>query len=417
MTREASRTMRLKRAVSLCASVALVGAASACTRASAGVADSSKTQAPTVAAAKVVRGDIAQVLTVSAEFRPYQEIDVHAKVAGYVKSINVDVGDRVTAGQLLATLEVPELQDQLRQDDATIKRASEEINRAQADLERTQSLHEVAHLNATRLSDVMKTRPKLIAQQDIDEATSRDRVAEAQVATAKAALAAAGEQLEIARADQGKTRTLLAYARINAPFAGVITHRYADTGAMIQAGTSSQTQTMPVVRLSQNSTLRLIIPAPESTVPRIHLGAPVDIKVQSLGRTFRGTVARFADRLDADTRTMRVEVDVPNPKLELVPGMYAEASLAIDQATNVLVVPVQAIDRSQATPKVLVVSGAEGNQQIEIRNITLGLESSERVEVSSGLNADDLVIVGNRAQLKSGMRVVAKVMSQAKAGE
>jgi RND family efflux transporter MFP subunit len=398
---------RTQTCIVLCVIAVAGGAAAACSRASARTTDRPQAEIPTVAAAKVVRGDIAQVLTVTAEFRPYQEVELHAKVAGYVKSINVDVGDRVHAGQLLATLEVPELEDQLKQDDAAIRRAQEEVNRAQADLERTESAHDVAHVSATRLADVMKARPKLVAQQDIDEASGRDRIAEAQVSTAKAAVAAAGQQLEIAKADQGKTRTLLAYSRINAPFDGVITHRYADTGAMIQAGTSSQTQTMPVVRLSQNSVLRLIIPAPESTVPRIHLGEPVSITVQSLGRTFPGTVARFADRLDAETRTMRVEVDVPNPKLELVPGMYAAASLALDRVKDALVVPVQAIDRSEATPTVLIVTS---DRQIEIRRVTLGLESADRVAITSGLKIDDLVIVGNRTQLKPGMHVIPKEM-------
>src|SRR5262249_14332352 len=156
--------------------------------------------------------------------------------------------DRVQKGQLLAVLEIPELQDEMQQDEAGVKRAEEEVNRGQADLERAESAHEVAHLAAGRLSSALKARPNLVAERDIDEAVGRDRVAEAQVATAKATLASSREQLEIAKASRNKTRTLLAYARITAPFAGVITRRYADTGAMIQAGTSSQTQAMPLVK-------------------------------------------------------------------------------------------------------------------------------------------------------------------------
>jgi len=394
--------------VLLCLSPLLAAGAAACARgANADVADQPSADVPTVAAARVVPGDVAQVLTVTAEFRPFQEIELHAKVAGYVKTIGVDVGDRVHTGQLLATLEVAELQDQRRTDEAAIGRATEEVNRAQADLERAQSAHEVTHLAATRLADVMKARPKLVAQQDIDEASGKDRVAEAQVSTAKAAVAAAKQQLEISRSDQGKTRTLLAYSRISAPFDGIITHRYADPGAMIQAGTSSQTQAMPLVRLSQNSTLRLIIPAPESTVPRIHLHQPVEIRVPSLARTFPGTVARFADRLDADTRTMRVEVDVPNQKLDLVPGMYAEASVALDQQKDVLVVPVQAIERTTEGARVFLITPAH---QIEPRPVVLGLESADRIAITSGLKKDDLVVIGNRSQLKPGMRVQPKVM-------
>jgi len=369
-------------------------------------------ESTTVAVAKVTMGDVTQVLSIAAEFRPFQEIDVHAKVAGYLKSIFVDVGDRVRAGQLLAILEVPELQDELHQDEAAVKRAEEELNRAQADLDRAASAHQVAHLGATRLASVLKARPNLVAQQDIDEAEGRDRVAEAQVATAKAALASAHEQIEVARAGRSKTQTLFGYAQITAPFAGVITQRYADTGAMIQAGTSSQTQTMPVVKLSENSRLRLVIPVPESAVSRIQVGATVDLDVQALHKTFAGRIARFADRLDADTRTMRVEVDVENPRLELIPGMYATASLALDEARGVLVTPVEALDRTGSTARVLVVNG---ERRIESRPVATGLETADRVEIKTGLHEGDLVVIGNRAQLKPGSPVVPKLMNPATA--
>jgi RND family efflux transporter MFP subunit len=376
-------------------------------------AASDNADVPTVAVAKVARGDIAQSLTIAAEFRPFQEIEVHAKVAGFLKSISVDVGDRVKAGQLLAVLEIPELQDEIKQDEAAVKRATEEINRAQADLERTQSAHEVAHLGAARLAGVMKTRPNLVAQQDIDEATGRDRVSEAQVSTAQAALAAAREQLEIAKAAQGKTQTLFDYARITAPFAGVITHRYADTGAMIQAGTSSQSQAMPIVRLSQNDKLRLVIPVPESAVSRVHLGGPVAVAVQSLRRTVTGTVARFSDRLDTDTRTMHVEVDVPNTDLTLVPGMYADATVVLDQVNGAIVAPVQSLDRGTEGGRVFVV-GRDG--KLEARTVQLGLEADDRIEVTRGLTEGEMVVVGSRAQLKPGTAVAPKLVAPTGAG-
>jgi RND family efflux transporter MFP subunit len=367
-------------------------------------------EVPTVSVAKVMRGDLSQTLTLASEFKPFQEIDVHAKVAGYVKAIYVDVGDRVTAGQLLAVLETPELQDQITQDEATSRRSQEEINRAQADLERAESTHEMAHLASTRLASVMKERPTLVAQQDIDEATGRDRVAEAQVSTAKAALASARQQLAVANANENQARTLFAYARITAPFAGVITHRYADTGAMIQAGISSQTQTMPVVKLSENSLLRLILPVPESAVAQIHVHEPVTISVPTLNRTFTGTVARFADQLNGETRTMHTEVDVKNPDLELVPGMYANATLDLGEQKGVLVVPVQAVDRGDTKSTVMVVNPSH---QIEVRDVTLGIESPDRVELRSGVREGDLVVVGSRSQLKAGATVTAKVADAA----
>jgi len=387
--------------------ITLGAAGTACSRVEPHAA-ATTTDAPTVAVAKIARGDVAQELTIAAEFRPFQEIEVHAKVAGYVKHIGVDVGDRVRAGQLLAVLEVPELQDDLQQEQAAVRHAQEEVNRANADLERAESVHEVAHLNATRLSGVLKARPNLVAQQDIDDAIGRDRVSEAQVATAKAAIAAAQQQLEVAKATENKTRTLVAYTQITAPFDGVITHRYADTGAMIQAGTSSQTQSMPLVRLSQNDRLRLVIPVPASAVPRVRVGERVAVTVQALHKTVLGTVARFADRLDPETRTMHVEVDVQNPQLELVPGMYADATLVLDEAKNVLVAPIQAIDRVETQSRAMVV-GEDG--RIAARSLTVGLETDDRVEVKQGLNDGDAVVIGSRAQLKPGMLVSPKVMA------
>lgn len=380
------------------------GAAASCSGSHA--ATPATTDTTIVAVAPVARSTLAQTLTLAAEFRPYQEIDVHAKVAGYVKTINVDVGDRVKAGQLLAILEVPELRDELQEDEAAVRRSDEEIKRAQADLERTESSHQVAHLASTRLDAVMKQQPKLVAQQDVDDATARDRVAEAQVSTAKAALAAAQQQLEVAKATASRTRTLVDYTRITAPFDGVVTHRYADTGAMIQAGTASQSQAMPLVKLSENGKLRLTIPVPESAVPRIHLGEAVDVNVPALNQTFPGTVARFADKVDEQTRTMHTEVDVENPKLTLVPGMYAQTSLRLDEKKDALVVPIQAVDRGDTQSSVMVV---DDRNQIEVRPVRLGLETADRAELLSGVREGDRVVLGNRSQLKAGQAVSARV--------
>jgi RND family efflux transporter MFP subunit len=391
--------------------IASLAAASACSQPRAASPGATGSGPPTVAVAKAARGDLAETLTLAAEFRPFQEIDVHAKVAGYLKAIYVDVGDRVHTGQLLAVLEVPELQEEARQDEATVQRSLQEVNRARADVERAESAHEVAHLGSTRLAGVLKVRPNLVAQQDIDDATAKDRMAEAQVSTSKAAVAAAEEQLAVSKAMEGRTRALIDYTRIAAPFPGVITHRYADTGAMIQAGTSSQTQAMPLVKLSQTDRLRLSIPVPESAVAHIRVGAPVDVRVDAVKRTFAGTVARFANKVNADTRTMETEVDVPNPDLTLVPGMYAYASLAVADAKGVLTIPVQALDRGEENSTVLLVD----NGKVARREVRLGLEAPDRIEIVSGLKDGDLVVVGNRGQLRPGTAVTPKIETAAAA--
>jgi RND family efflux transporter MFP subunit len=384
-----------------------VGLSNSCSHGSKTTEASDPAQAVTVAVARVTREDLANNLVIAAEFRPFQEIDVHAKVAGFVKSILVDVGDHVAKGQLVAVLEIPELRDELQQAEASVRMSQEEIQRAQGDLERAESAHDVAHLSSSRLVAVVNTRPNLVAQQDIDDAQGRDRVAEAQVAAAKAGLAAAREQLEVSKATQEKAKAMLAYSQITAPFGGVITHRYADTGSMIQAGTASQSQAMPLVKLSENHLLRLIIPVPESAVPKIHLGTPVEVRVSVLSEPFQGAVARFADNLDLSTRTMQTEVDVPNPRLELVPGMYANATIRLDQKRRVLTVPVQALDRKESQVTVFRVNA---ESRIEELPVTLGLETPARAELTSGLKENDTVVVSGRSQLRPGEAVKPKII-------
>jgi len=364
---------------------------------------------PTVAVAKAKAENLSQGLVLTAEFKPYQEVDVMAKVAGYIKQINVDVGDRVKQGDLLATLEVPEMADDLRRANANVDRAQAEVARAKDELQRAESAHDIAHLSFQRLSGVMEKKPGLIAQQEIDDAHSKDLVSEAQVSAAKSAQAAANEQVSVNQAELQKVKTLIDYTRVTAPFTGVITKRYADTGSMIQAGTASQTQAMPVVRLSENSLLRLILPVPESAVPTVHIGQNVDVRVPTLNRTFPGKVIRFADKLSLATRTMDTEVDVPNPSLVLIPGMYAEVNLTLTRHDRVVAVPVTAVDIDADKPSSGSVMLVTPNDRVETRKVTLGLETADRIEIRSGLNEGDMVVLSGRSSLQPGAEVKPKV--------
>ncbi len=377
--------------------------------------------APAVAVAVVNTENLSRALVLTAEFKPYQEVDVMAKVAGYIKQINVDVGDRVKEGDLLATLEIPEMKDDLNRANASVERSNADVTHAEDEVRRAESANAIAHLSYQRLAAVSEKRPGLIAQQEIDVAQSKDVETQAQVSAAKSALAAAKQQVHVNTSDVEKVRTLMDYTRVTAPFTGVITKRYADTGSMIQAGTASQTQAMPVVRLSENSLLRLILPVPESAVPTVHIGQRVEVRVPTLNRSFPGKVQRFVDKLAMDTRTMDTEVDVQNPDLILIPGMYAEVNLTLDQRSQVLTVPVTAVDAADdeiaaagARPtarlhgQVMVIT--PGNR-VEVRKIALGLETANRVEVLSGLNDGDMVVIGSRTGLQPGQEVRPKVTS------
>ncbi|HXI38753.1 MAG TPA: efflux RND transporter periplasmic adaptor subunit [Bryobacteraceae bacterium] len=388
-----------------------------CGRKDAAEAKGDPPRAVTVAVAKAKHEDLSRELVLTAEFRPFQEIDVHAKVAGFVKKIYVDVGDRVKEGQLLTVLEIPEMQDDLTRALAAKRRSSAELERARDELLRSQSAHEASHLSYARLAEVIKKRPNLVAQQEIDDALARDRVSEAQVGATREALAAAEQGVQVATADEEKIKTMAAYARITAPFAGVISKRYADTGAMIQAGTASQTQAMPVVRLAEDHLLRLVLPVPESVVPRVRVGTKVAVRVPSLNRTFEGKVARFTSQVQLSTRTMDTEVDVPNPELVLKPGMYAEASLVLEQRDDALAIPIQAVNLGdQKKSTVFLVTP---DKQIEERPVKLGIETPTKVEVLSGIAENDLVVVSGRGGVRVGERVEPKIVDLAalKGGE
>jgi RND family efflux transporter MFP subunit len=350
-------------------------------------------------------------LILTAEFEPFQEVDVMAKVSGYIREIKVDIGDRVQEGQLLATLEIPEMQDDLTRAAAAIEEATAELATARDELQRAESAHDMAHLSFSRILDVSKREPGLVPQQEVDEVHSRDLVAEAQVSGAKSHMRACEQRIRVSQAEQARFKTLYQYGVITAPFTGVITKRYANTGSLIQAGTASQTQAMPVVRLSENGLLRLALPVPESAVPLIHLGEPVGVRVSALNRTFPGRVARFADKVDQSTRTMKTEVDVPNPSLVLVPGMYAEVDLVTEQRKHVLSVPVEAIEGSGGSAHVYIV---QPSGTIQIVPVRLGMETAQQVEVRSGdLKDGDSVVVGPRSGLKEGSQVQSRVISLA----
>jgi RND family efflux transporter MFP subunit len=356
---------------------------------------------PIVAVAKVDREDLVEDLWLSAEFHPYQEVSLHSKVTGYLKSISVDYGDHVKAGQKIAELEVPELEDELAKAKSAYQASLQDVNRARADL--TQ-----ADLIFQRLLGVSKDHPKLVAQQELDDARAkRDAM--------KASLGAAQQRVDESQSEINRTRTLFDYTTITVPFEGIITHRYVDAGALIQAGTtssvqagtSSTSQSLPLVDVAQQDLLRLVFPVPESAVPTIHDGAPVEISVSALNEQFQGKIARFAGKVDRDTRTMHTEVDVPNPDDKYTPGMYAFVRLILQESKNALAVPILAI-ASGDKPTVSLVNK---DGIIEERPVKLGLQTPDKVEIREGVSEGEQVIVGRHNGARPGQKVVAKLVA------
>jgi RND family efflux transporter MFP subunit len=315
----------------------------------------------TVAAVKVERTNLARAVSLTGEIRAWQEIDIHAKVSGYLKTITVDIGDQVKTGQVIANLDLPEeQQDQVK---------------AEAD-------YQVAKLDYDRIQTIIRKKPGLLAEEDVDKAKAT---------------------YEEAKATYERMKILSGYAVITAPFDGVITKRSADLGALIQAGTSSGGQA-PLVHLAEIDKLRFDFPVPESIVSAIKVGMPVDIAIQADGKVLHSQVARMSDKVDSATRTMDVEADLDNTDLQLKPGLYATAKIALDAKQDALAAPVEAVAMGK-NPTVWVINA---QNVIEERAVTLGIQMPDKVEITNGVSAGDILVYGNRGDLNIGMKVTPK---------
>ncbi len=336
----------------------------------------------TVGAAKVIRQDMYNEVPIPAEFRPYVQSQLHAIVTGYVSKILVDFGDKVKKGQVLATLNVPELQDQL--------------NNAKANQQQAEADYNNEHLLYTRLQQVNQEHPKLVAQQDLDTARSKDANATAAVAAAKAKV--------------GELETRVTYTSITAPFDGVVTQRSVDPGALVQAGTSSD-RAPELLQVSDNYHLRLDFPVSVDFVQDVKVGVPVTVKVDSLhGKLFTGKITRFQNEVNDQTRTMNTEIEIDNPDLEIVPGMYAVVLFQYAKRPNALSIPIEAVSNPKS-PDVFLV---DSEHKIEDRPVKLGVEMPDRFQVTDGLQEGDEVMIGNRSQVHPGQQVDVKLVGQPK---
>ena len=398
--------MRL-RITALLALIAAVGLLDSCSKTEAvSAGNGAEANLPSVGVVAVTRKPLMRQITLSSELVPYQETDVWAKESGYVKDLLVDYGSRVKKGDVMAVLEIPELEAQLKQDQAGISNAQEAVNRAQRVVDQIEAQRKPAHENADRLTSVGKSHPGLVAQQEIDDAEGKDLALASQIEAGKAAVQAAKSTLDEADARLERDKALFSYSRITAPFTGVVTQRYANLGALMQAGTSSPSAT-PLVRLSEDDQFRLVIPVPESYVKYIRIGDPVDVRVSSLDKNFTGTVKRFSEDVSAETRTMHTEVQLENPTHVLKPGLYAEATLTLERKNNALAVPLQAVKRTGDEATVMLV---DANNALQERKVDLGFQTATDAEILGGLAQGDRVVISDRSGLKAGMQVKPQVV-------
>jgi membrane fusion protein, multidrug efflux system len=342
--------------------ISILSLTCSCERSHSGTDTSATAAAP--ASVQVVRphqGGITRGITLPGEIKAYQQATLYAKVAGYLKSIAVDKGDAVKEGALLAELEVPELI---------------------ADRAKFKAEVDVAAIDFQRVSDAQKKASDLVVPQTVDNARAR---------------------LDIAKANLERNETLLGFARITAPFSGVVTRRLVDPGAFIPAATSgSAAQNAALITLMDFSKVRVQVAVPEPEVPFVKNGLPVKVSVDELpNRVFEGGVTRFAYALDDNTKTMLSEIEISNPKGELRPGMFATVKLVIEQKNDALLVPIEALLIEKAKSSVFTVAAGKAKKAA----VKTGFNDGASVEILDGLGPNEPVILLGKQTLNDGQPV------------
>jgi membrane fusion protein (multidrug efflux system) len=310
-------------------------------------------------------GEIARSVTLpSFRILAYQEATLYAKVSGYLKTLTVDKGDSVTQGQLLAEIEVPELL---------------------ADQAQYQAESTVARTNYERMAEARQKAPDLVIPQTVDDLRG---------------------QWEVAQAKLQRTETLLQYAQIAAPFAGVVTARFVDPGAFIPAATAGSTpRSAAMLTLMDYSRVRVQVFVPEAEVPFITNGVPVKLTLEELpGRTFPGTVTRFAHALDEATKTMLTEIEMPNPTRELRPGAYASVQFEVQRKLDALLIPVQALSAEKAGNFVFMIADSKARKT----PVKTGFNDSVNVQITDGVKPGEPVILVGKQALNDGQPVVSE---------
>jgi RND family efflux transporter MFP subunit len=328
---------------------------------------------------------VAQRLQTNATLEAFETADLFAKVTGYLTDVRVDIGDHVKAGQVLAVIDIPELQQQLAEDEAQLasKRSALETARRQVDHDRANR----ALQDITLKRNEVLLKDQWVPAQMVDQNRADAAVARANVGIAKANRTLAARQIDLAAATVERTKALLSYSQIVAPFDGVVARRLVNRGDLVQPPTG--TLMKPLFTVQRIDTIRVFCDVPENDVTYLHIGDPAIVKPSgSEGNAFIGKVTRFSLRLDPETRNMRTEIDLPNPEERLYPGMYATVSLEMNRRLDALTVPVAAVGSDGDGTFVDTIT----DNRITRRAIKTGLTDDGRVEVTTGISGETPVV-------------------------
>jgi multidrug efflux pump subunit AcrA (membrane-fusion protein) len=400
-----------------------------------------KVTPPLVNAARVARAPNVVEVSFPGSITPITEAYIYARAAGYLKRRYVDIGDRVSAGQLLAEIDAPDLDQQVTQSQAALAQAEGQLGQAEAALVQLTATRDLAAITWQRYEVLTKTGA--ISRQAGDTQLTASRTSEANVTAGEKNVAAAKEYVRAAKATLDRLITLQGYEKVTAPFAGVVTARNVDVGALISAtgstlGPNRASQAAPsdvpssgeIFRVAQIDRLRVLVSLPQSEASGIHVGQPASVTVEELpSRKFPGQITRTSNALDATSRTLLTEVQVANPTGVLLPGMYTTVQLVTDRAVPPLLVPDASLiveadgttlavlqplsqrDLDNAASQALDRSVLVRARMVHLQKVRPGRDYGTTLEILDGLQDGQYVVVDPGDFVKEG--AIVQVAAQA----
>jgi RND family efflux transporter MFP subunit len=335
------------------------------------------------------RRTVAQRIQTNATLEAFEETDLFAKVSGYLSDVRVDIGDHVKAGQVLAVIDVPEMEQELAEAEAQLETKQRALETARWQVEHSKADLALQEITFRRQGTLNKDQ--WVSNQALDDARAKNDIARADLGLAEANHDQAAAQVDMATATVAKTKALLAYTQIVAPFDGVVARRLVNRGDLVQAATATRTTPSAgsLFTVQRIDTIRVFCDVPENDVPSLHIGDPAIVRPSGYdGKPFIGKVTRFSLRIDPETRNMRTEIDLPNPEERLYPGTYAEVSLEMNRRPDALTVPTAAIGSDTDGKFVYTIT----DKRVARLAIKSGLTDHGHIEVTAGLSGNTPVV-------------------------
>ncbi len=401
-------------------------------------AGNSENALATVNVEKVRRAPATAELELPGNIVPVTEAYIYARASGYVRRRNVDIGDRVSAGQVLAEIEAPELDQQVQQSRAALAQAEKQLEQAKADLVDARSKMELARVTWDRYKVLVDHGA--VSRQEGDQQLASFRSTSASVSSAEARIGSADNNVQASRASLDRLLAIQEFEKVRAPFAGVITARNFDVGALISSSGASQglgTGTGPgslgpvtgaqggeLFRIAQVGVVRVLISVPENNAPGIHTGQAAVVMAQAFpNRQFEGRITRTARAVDVGSRTMLTEIQVKNPDLVLLPGMYVTVRLLTPRTEPPLMIPGSSVMAGATGLKVAILTDLKpedvppastgprrtyppGAKRIHLQTIRVGRDYGQEIEVLAGLEGWEFVVLNPGDDVEEGAAVM-----------